>query len=188
MNVTIDTELYRADAPLRWGCVQQFLPRPSLQWCDWLLDPGSLTRRLQALSNGDFHVQVLDERWMRGNPAHLGIFAERYRSRMMWSRRVLLCGGGEPWVAAHSLIPVDSLRGELRQLVKLRDRPLGGFLFKYPQLRRQLPQVAPLAGHWGRRSMFYLREKPVLVAEFYLPALMRAAGSLNAPLAGNCHD
>lgn len=175
MSTTTDTGLYRADAPLRWGSVEQFWPRPSPLWCDWLLDPGSLTRRLQQLSDGDFHVKVLEERWVRGCSAHLGIFPERYRSQMMWSRRVLLCGRDEPWVAAHSLIPVHSLRGELRQLIKLRDRPLGGFLFKYPELRRQVPQVTPIGDHWGRRSLFYLHDKPVLVAEFYLPALMQTA-------------
>jgi len=173
MIAITDTGLYRADAPLRWGSVEQFWPRPSPLWCDWLLDPGSLTRRLQQLSDGDFQVDVLEEHWARGSSAQLGIFAERYRSRVMWSRRVLLRGCGEPWVAAHTLIPVDSLRGELRRLVKLRDRPLGGFLFKYPELRRQVPQVAPLGDYWGRRSMFYLHDKPVLVAEFYLPALMQ---------------
>lgn len=173
MSAATDKDFYRADAPLCWSSVSQIWPRPSSLWCDWLLDEGSLTRRLQKLSGGDFHVEVVEERWLRTSPAQVTLLPKRFQGRMMWSRRVLLCGEGEAWVAAHSLIPVDSLRGDLRQLVKLRDRPLGGFLFRYPELRRQAPQIAPVGTHWGRRSVFYLHEKPVLVAEFYLPALMR---------------
>lgn len=92
----------------------------------------------------------------------------------MWSRKVLLICGDIPWVYAHSLIPVSSLTGPLKQLRKLRDRPLGEFLFRDYRLKRQQLEVTHLDDVTGRRSLFYLHGKPLLVAEFYLPALLKA--------------
>ncbi len=91
----------------------------------------------------------------------------------MWSRKVLLRCGETPWVAAHTLIPMSSMVGALKQLRSLRDRPLGEFLFQDPQLQRLQLEIAQSDELWGRRSLFYLRHKPILVAEFFLPALLR---------------
>ena len=109
-------------------------------------------------------MRVLDEGWIQGSHQTISVFGKRQATQMMWSRRVLLCGHGRPWVAAHSLIPCSSVQGSLRQLVRLRDRPLGGFLFRHP--------------HWGRRSVFHLQGKSLLVAEFFLPALIEQINTL----------
>jgi chorismate--pyruvate lyase len=163
---------YRADADLSWRRVEQHWPRPPPVWQQSLLAPGSLTRRLQALSDGTFKVRVLEEGWVQGSAQTISIFGKRKAAQIMWSRRVLLCGHGQPWVAAHSLIPFSSVQGSLRQLVRLRDRPLGGFLFRHPQLRRGEPELVRLSDHWGRRSVFHLQGKSLLVAEFFLPELI----------------
>ncbi|MEX0739604.1 MAG: chorismate lyase [Pseudohongiella sp.] len=164
---------YRADADVTWRRVGQHWPRPSQTWRQCLLDPGSLTQRLQTLSNGHFKVQVLDEGWIYGSPHTLPIFGSRKATQLMWSRRVLLCGYDQPWVAAHSLIPISSVQGSLRQLLWLRDRPLGGFLFRHPHLRRDEPELVRMDECWGRRSVFHLEGKSLLVAEFFLPELIR---------------
>lgn len=164
--------IYRADALLPWRLFDQQWPRPAPEWCDWLLEPGSLTQRLQIVSQGTFKVRVLEEGWCYHKSGNRDPFSTSVARQMMWSRSVLLYGFGVPWVAAHSLIPVSSLRGSLRQLVKLRDRPLGGFLFKHPSLIRYEPQIVKVNDHWGRRSLFQLEDRPLLVAEFFLPALM----------------
>lgn len=163
---------YRADADLLWRRAEQHCPRPPSAWQQCLLAPGSLTHRLQALSGGSFKVRVLDEGWIQGSSRSISIFGKRKAAQVMWSRRVLLCGHGQPWVAAHSLIPYSSVQGSLRQLVRLRDRPLGGFLFRHPQLRRDEPELVRLSDHWGRRSVFHLQGKSLLVAEFFLPELI----------------
>lgn len=164
---------YRADADLGWRPVRQHWPRPGAVWRDFLLAPGSLTRRLQQLSDGQFSVRVLDEGWINGSLKGVAVFGEPRGRQWMWSRRVLLCGYGRPWVAAHSLIPVSSVGGSLRQLVRLRDRPLGGFLFRHPHLQRDEPELVCIDDHWGRRSVFRLEGKSLLVAEFFLPELIR---------------
>lgn len=90
----------------------------------------------------------------------------------MWSRKVVLLGRGQPWVTAHTLVPASSLRGSLRRLRYLDEQPLGQFLFRQPSLRRGQLELAPTGEGWGRRSLFYVEGKPLLVAEFFLPALI----------------
>ena len=81
------------------------------------------------------------------------------------------------------------MNGKHRRLRYLGDRPLGGYLFSNPGLNRSAQQIArinrtdPLfefatSGSereceqiWGRRSLFTIDEKPLLVSEFFLPVL-----------------
>ncbi|MEX1197320.1 MAG: chorismate lyase [Pseudohongiellaceae bacterium] len=166
--------LLRADSALRWGTHGSALqtPRPAL--AGWLLDSGSLTRHLQKLSQGAFDVRVLAEGWQRCHlPSLPASLVSAGRSRVMWSRQVVLYGCGEPWVVAHTLIPVTSLRGSLRQLKALNETPLGAFLFRQRQIRRGGMETA-LSGEgiWGRRSIFFRENRPLLVAEFFLPELI----------------
>jgi chorismate lyase len=168
-----ETPMFRADSDLGWKSPSQYFPGPGPEWSQWLLDPGSLTQRLVSLSDGKFQVEVLDECWSRQySAALLPCFGSRLVKQLMWSRQVVLKGNGTPWVAAHSLIPTSSLRGSLRQLSKLQSRPLGAFLFRHPSLVRDKLEIARVGDGWGRRSVFYLYDKPLLVAEFFLPALL----------------
>lgn len=141
---------------------------------NWLLDTGSLTQALRKKSDGDFSVRVLAEEW-REFPrlGGEGLFGPVAKSHRYWSRQVVLLGRGIPWVSAHTLLPEHSLHSELKQVMELADRPLGEFLFSHPQLRRNRVQYSAVAeGCWGRRSLFYLFGKPILVAEFFLPSLI----------------
>lgn len=140
---------------------------------DWLQTPGSLTRRLQAISDGTFEVRIISEGWVFRTVSVSGLSRSAAVKQMMWSRQVVLGGRGESWVAAHSLIPVSSLKGRQRQLIHLGNRPLGGFLFKQPSLRRGESEICQVANVWGRRSLFFLEDRPLLVAEFFLPDLIR---------------
>lgn len=152
----------------------------------WLLDQSSLTAKLIELSGGDFDVQVL--RQYVGRPS----LSERRRLGLglgAWVlvREVVLWGCGEPWVFARSLVPLTSLVGPLRQLRHLRARPLGAFLFAQPRLAREPMEVShilpadtyvpqSLQGNrrlWGRRSVFRLVGKPLLVSEVFLEPFNR---------------
>jgi chorismate--pyruvate lyase len=163
-------------------------PNPVMQ--DWLGDSGSLTARLIAESEGNFHVEVI--RQFIGIPElnERQVLGMKRPVRAL-IREVLLCGYGQPWVFARSLLPLASLTGELRHLRKQSDRPLGAFLFSQPQLTRSPIAVAQISRDhtyvpdglmgdhplWGRRSVFYLRQKPLLVSEVFLPAfVMRING------------
>lgn len=163
--------------------------RPARQWAGrlppgvrrWLLDEGSLTARLVALSGGDFRVEVLAQGWRR--PA---VEEARRLGQPAWRhalvRDVALIGRDQPWVFAHSVIPGDSLSGRLRYLRRLGSRSLGSTLFRDPGLQRgefeiaRLPADHPIipvhlrgAGRvWARRSRFLLHGQPLLVCEVFL--------------------
>lgn len=182
-----NTQSYQGPAFARqWFPATALTLKQRSQVLDWLKHPGSLTARLQRHSRGDFKVELLAQYWGRAAPsesAALGIA----RCSAVLVREVILHGRGEPWVWARSILPASSLTGSLRRLRKLDDRPLGGWLFKQPNLKRDPLEVSRFAKAdtrmpalyrnqsplWGRRSVFYVDNKPILVGEVFLPHLLR---------------
>ncbi len=171
--------------------------RPGRQWrrggipprlWPWLFDPGSLTASLRRACAGRLRVEVLrqglgrprrDECLALGIPCHARALI----------RQVYLRCEGEPWVYARTVIPLSSLRGRLRRLRHLGVQPLGALLFADPAMTREPVAVAriepgsrlhalaladspPHAGClWARRTCYRLSGHPLLVSEFFLPAL-----------------
>lgn len=156
----------------------------------WLFDPASLTARLIAACDGQFRVRVMSQAW--GRP----LLNERNRLGMPLResaliREVFLYCDEEPWVFARTVIPRSTLSGKQKYLANLGSRPLGAVLFADPNMRRDRFEVAcmrsgqTLFEHatqlsdekpqriWGRRSAFYLSDKPLLVNEVFLPAIAR---------------
>lgn len=163
--------LYNKD--LLWRPEAQTLPKPDMQLLSWLLDPGSLTQRLRQMSLERFNVRVLEEGWQQHCvPSLLQCFPPHVVRERMWSRKVVLRCGETPWVAAHSLIPVSSMEGPLKRLRRLNERPLGEFLFRDHNLLRSQLEIVRAGDIWGRRSLFISHHRPLLVAEFFLPALL----------------
>jgi chorismate--pyruvate lyase len=150
----------------------------------WLLDQGSLTQRLIAASGNRFAVQVIKQRW------ELPRLSERLAlgmgsKQLALVREVILLGADTPWVYARSILPMSSLTGRLRKLRKLDNRPLGALLFNDKTMCRSGIEVACLTSDnttipgelgdfdnpmWGRRSVFRLDNKPLLVSEIFLPS------------------
>jgi len=179
----------------RWREAQCLPPGTlSQQTSCWLLDRGSLTRRLQQACHGHFSVRLLGQAWER--PLHeearlLGLDPRQW----VLTRQVLLQCDGVPWVYARTVLPRQTLAGRLRRLADLGTRPLGATLFADPSMRRgpvQVAQVAPGQGMhrrvagavpacsnhalWGRRSVFRLSDKPLLVYELFLPEIGSCRG------------
>jgi chorismate--pyruvate lyase len=161
---------------------------PEVLW-DWLLDAASLTRRLQLACGGRFSVQVLRQGWDRPLVSERRALGMARGGRAVIREVRLMCGD-TPWVFARTVIPVRSLRGARRRLVHLGAKPLGAALFADPGLRRGEVEVARMGpgeqlfaravgtaaaseAVWGRRSVFWLRGKPLLVSEIFLPALLQ---------------
>ena len=143
-------------------------------WKSWLHDPGSLTKALVLKSDNQFEVEVADERWMTIESAKLRAeFGPISPNQKFWSRKVILRGRGIPWVMAHTLLPAHSLESPLREVMELESKPLGAYLFGHPELIRTGMDVTPFhEDRWGRRSLFFLFGKPVMVAEFFLPEIL----------------
>jgi chorismate--pyruvate lyase len=167
---------------VRWHPVDRWL-QSSLapQWRNWLADQGSLTQRLVAASNGRFDVRIIRQRYGRPTINEARALGLPLRQCAL-IREVVLSGNHVPWVYARSVLPLATLTGRLRALGKLDNRPLGALLFADKTLRRgaidiaripegmipeKLAQNAPWL--WGRRSLFYLDDKPLLVSEIFLP-------------------
>ncbi|WP_286234295.1 chorismate--pyruvate lyase family protein [Thalassotalea sediminis] len=151
---------------------------------DWLLDPGSLTQRLKMHCT-EFSVYVIGQKVEPCSPleANNDIVA----GEDVLVREVLLFCDNLPQVFARSLLPLRSLTGEERKLASLGTDSLGHVLFNHPNLRRKQIEVASfsressvaqLAKHyrlqskeqlWGRRSVFLIEDKPLMVAEVFLP-------------------
>lgn len=175
------------NARLRWQPLAQWpkAQRPGPALCNWLSDKGSLTARLIARSHGHFHVQVLRQQIARPVMSEWRCLGMD-RSALALIREVVLCGYNQPWVYARSVLPLSSLTGPLRHLRKQDTRPLGAFLFSQPHLRRSAIAVSRLTRHqacvpshligdtplWGRRSVFYLHDRPLLVSEIFLDAFV----------------
>lgn len=154
----------------------------------WLLDPASLTRRIQSACAGHFAVDVLEQGFFRplqNETARLGM---RAGGRGFVREVHLLCNGA-PWVFARTVIPQTTLVGANRRLTRLKNRPLGAVLFADPTMERGPIEIARLLpgdalyrdatqqlgalpeAIWGRRSVFRLGGKPLLVSEFFLPGI-----------------
>lgn len=150
---------------------------------NWLYDPRSLTQKLLARSKGQFRVEVLDQRIQRVLPSEYRILSLPHR-RWAVVREVLLYGKQQPWVYARTIIPLSTLKGPLRRLHYLGNRPLGAAIFADPSLRRQAFEIAhfrsehlpprqrKLKPSWGRRSVFVVKGKKLLVGETFLAPLM----------------
>jgi chorismate--pyruvate lyase len=88
-------------------------------------------------------------------------------------REVQLCIDNTPVVYARSILPTTSCTGINRDLLQIGNKPLGEVLFKKgkaPILLRQITEIAHIG--YGRRSLYQLRGHPILITEFFLPALL----------------
>ena len=159
---------------------------------DWLRDQNSLTQRLQRLCPGQFSVRVLDQQWLQARADEARLLNIPLRQRVLLRQVQLLCDG-DVYVYARSLIPLKTLTGKHRRLGRLGKKPLGAYLFANPGLQRSHQQIAritkkhPLfdiacAGSrpncdeiWGRRSLFKIDHKPLLVSEYFLPGLFESS-------------
>jgi chorismate--pyruvate lyase len=155
----------------------------------WLGDRGSLTQRvIQCCGEGEFKVRLLYQGWGTPLNSEWRILKMR-RGMVSLVRDVELQCNDTPWVFARTLIPISTLKGAAQRLTQLGEKPLGTVLFSDPKVVRGATQIACLlprqslfetASHhlaekpdhlWGRRTLFYVGKRPLLVNEIFLPTL-----------------
>lgn len=148
----------------------------------WLFDASSLTARLIALYGDEFSVRVISQHWQKLNAEEVAAMSiNGVHSALV--RQVLLCCGDTPLVYACTVIPANTIQGAQRRYANMGSRPLGAMLFADRTMRREAVQVATLPDNhvaqkyvqsnepvWGRRSVFRVSNKPILVSEYFLPA------------------
>jgi len=156
----------------------------------WVLEDGSLTQRLKEACQGDFFVEVINQRYQRPLASERLILKMNDRDAALVRQVRLLCAG-QPWVFARTVIPVRSLKGGCRRLTRLGSRPLGAMLFANRTVQRGKMEIAQIRRGqkffemammdldnepslqadviWGRRSIFHFADSPLLVSEIFLP-------------------
>ena len=150
----------------------------------WLLDPSSLTTRLSQCCER-FRVEVLGQEIQSCSIAEST--SDIRAAEQVLVREVLLYCDDVPQVFARSLLPLKSLTGEEQQLAHLGNQSLGQVLFSNKGLYRKCIEISafsqssavsklalqldlpPQTELWGRRSTFMLHDKPLMVAEVFLP-------------------
>ncbi len=188
-TILLRSKKQRADNLIDWRSlspeVETSIP---INWVTWLSDRGSLTDRLIDASENEFRVDVIDQ--CEGVPLQnealaLGISADT----PVLIRRVVLQGKLLNWVFARSILPMSTLTGDQARLKAIDDQPLGALLFADASMTREPVEVAHLPALefdvpeglcqasdllWGRRSVFRLDQKPLLVSEIFLPTFTPA--------------
>lgn len=150
---------------------------PTALW-PWLATSASLTKKLREC--GELSVVVLEDHW--GKPTQrerkkLGL-QPRQAARI---RTVLLKCDGVIVIYGRSIIPAQSLRGHWRRVKHLKDKPLGGYLFKHRTLSRSPVEITELPASlfpnidkkvWARRSVFLQYGPGILVNEAFFDTIL----------------
>jgi len=149
----------------------------------WVYEPGSLTARLRGCHGDKVAVNVLSQHWSKPMPSE-GRLLQQPAWRYALIREVKLHADGMPLLLARTVIPTKTLEAHA-ELSRLGARPLGGVLFRHPEWERwqmDVVKTAPdgftplaigLAGIdraiWGRRAVYALAGRELLVCEWFLP-------------------
>lgn len=153
----------------------------------WTYEAGSLTRRLRDYYGNQVAVKILFHQW------RTPFLSERKALQLPFHRRslvreVMLHTNGKPLLLARTIIPEETIKVAHRNLSHLGTRPLGEVIFSYPNLERitmDLTLVEPAAwtsqiqqnthisqSIWGRRTVYAIYGRPMLVSEFFLPEIL----------------
>lgn len=193
--VLITPKMFPYSMPVKWQSLRDVTElRPSV--ADWLLNTGSLTERLQALTS-HFKVELL------GQKVACPDESERHRlsqnTNNTWQIREVLLQGvpletaskvgtnstvkrqsmPQDWVFARSVLP-DNLCNST--WANLGNQPLGSRIFNDDKFVRGEFEIGKLTYHplnhkafsptqdfWARRSKFTIENYELLVAEAFLP-------------------
>ena len=156
----------------------------------WTYECGSLTQRLREYYGNTIAVTILFHEWRTPS------LSERRQLQMPLHRyglirEVMLHSQGKPLLLARTVIPDETIKVAHRNLAHLGTRPLGEVIFSYPDLerltmdltlveaekwsapaRQQANIVQPI---WGRRTVYAIQKRPMLVSEFFLPEILKSA-------------
>ncbi|MBL4647920.1 MAG: chorismate lyase [Gammaproteobacteria bacterium] len=174
--------------PLWFSQKQLWQYKTSQRLRSWLLDKGSLTKRLKSLYECTFTIQVTLQAWQYPSYDELILLALP-KNQLVLTREVILMCNGKKHIFARSLFPKQTLEGNEKLMLPNHHQSLGELLFTQHNMKRHLFEIAELTPEhyyyqravsdlpshignlWARRSVFYIKQKPLLVSEVFLPFL-----------------
>lgn len=156
---------------ITWQNIDDF-SFPSQNIRDWLLEQGSLSRRLRSHCSA-LKVDLQFHQWLSGS------YLTNDEETLLDSpadcllRRVLLRGDEQPWVIGSTLIPQATAEDQSYNLSNLGEIPLGETVFKADVVDRDCLQLSRVQIDdvvlYARRSRLWMNHKPMLVTELFLP-------------------
>lgn len=155
---------------MEWQPLESFVFPTSLAET-WLMEQGSLSHRLEQHCDD---LSISQVRQKRVDADYLTVSESALISKHeCLVREVVLCGDAQEWVLGRTLIPKPSLRNNDIDLSSQGDIPLGITVFSAENVRRDHLQLGCVNTDNGpllaRRSRLWMNEKPMLVAELFLP-------------------
>ncbi|WP_237363642.1 chorismate lyase [Vibrio marisflavi] len=165
------TSLYlSALRQVNWQSVESFCFPNSLSE-RWLLERGSMSHLLRSNCQ-DLTVDLLHNKVVKAerlNKQEIELLS--YEQCLL--RKVVLCGDAVPWVLGRTLIPESSLECRGHDFKQQGEVPLGVTIFNSEDVHRDALQVGWAETEQGkflaRRSRLWINERPMLVAELFLP-------------------
>lgn len=159
-----------------------------------LFDAGSLIKHLEKFSPEKISLSLEAQSWKKPYPDESKILNLRNGGYGFLRETFLTCNA-KPWVYARTIIPPRTLLIS-RRLAYWGNKPLGFYLFADKLTYRGKIEIAKLKTStipyptlynlaieednilWGRRSIFYIKEKPLLLTEIFLPEAIKCIHSL----------
>lgn len=157
---------------------------------DWMVDKGSFMQRLKAHGIEHAQIKVLSQEWQSSTLEETKLLGLTDRSPVL-VREVIIESDENVWMFACTVFPKATLTGEEEALAHLKTRSLGSQLFADPSMHRSDFEIACFTTEtdwyqklkdvtlitaptvWARRSIFRVKNKPLLLAEFFLPAMQK---------------
>ena len=155
----------------------------------FLFEDGSLSRLIQCKFKGRFHIDLINESWVTPISYEKKILSLR-DNEIAFIRESYLNCNNKKLVYARTVIPKQTLKKQNQNLTRLGQKPLGEILFNNEKIYRDNIKYAriPLSNElhsrakgsckissslYGRQSIFYIKNKPLLVFEIFLPDIIR---------------
>ncbi len=158
-----------------------------------MLDTGSLIKHLEYYSSEKISLTLEAKYWGKPQPDESKILNLRNGGYALLRETFLTCRN-HPWVYARTIIPPQTLLAS-RRLAHWGNKPLGNYLFSDKLTYRGKIEVSELKTSntpyspiynlaieedstlWGRRSIFYIKHKPLLLTEIFLPKAIKCINS-----------
>lgn len=175
-------------APL-WHEYTPSTPAPlPAEVASWVSLETSMTARIADVAARPIDVEVLRQAQAPLRPDEAPLFADPAAPALI--REVCLSAAGQPLLVARTALTSTKLQTH-PTILKLGNKALGSLLFSGPRpcpfTLREFAWLTPgdplfdlvasrhpagAAGYWGRRTLFWLFEEPLLVTEVFLPELL----------------
>ena len=159
----------------------------------FIFHTGSLTRYIQQQCNGNFNIEIKSESWQFPMSDEAQLIKTGNREHTFIRESWLKCDD-KTLVYARTIIPRKTLTGKYKKLTTLGNKPLGEILFtdktsyrsgmRYAKVSKDCALYSQVFNTnnvnsilWARQSLFFIKNKPLLIIEVFLPEIKKCIRS-----------